>query len=83
MKRPRPGQIVVIEWADICSDCTWLNGEEQRAFAPGRCRAVGIVLSCDQKVLKLAHNVCLDDGRSDVSVYPIGVVQKVKVLANG
>jgi len=34
-------------------------------------------------VLKLAHNVCLDDGRSDVSVYPIGVVQKVKVLANG
>lgn len=80
MKRPKKGQIVVVDWLDICSDSRWLDTEEQVEFSPTVCRAVGFVLACDDKTLKLAHNVCLGDGKSDLTVYPIGVIQKVTVL---
>lgn len=82
-KRPVKGQTVMVYWLDICSDSSWLDSEKQDAFRPSRCRAVGTVLSCDDHMLKLAHNICLEDGKSDLSVYPIGVIEKVVVLSDG
>lgn len=78
-----PGQIVVIEWLDIYSDSGWLDKDEIAEFAPAKARSVGIVLSCDEKVLKLAHNMCVEDGTSDVTAYPVGVITDVKVLSDG
>lgn len=83
MKRPRKGQIVVIDWLDICTDPGWLDSEEQAESSPAQAQSVGIVLSCDSKVLKLAHNVCLDTGKSDITAYPMGVIQKIRVLGDG
>jgi len=79
-KYPAKGQIVAIDWLDIYSDSGWLDAEEQETFGPAKSQSVGIVLSCDDKVLKLAHNMCLEDGKSDITAYPMGVIQKIRVL---
>lgn len=82
-KKPlRKGQIVAIEWADIYSDSKWLDEEEQMKFASAKCYSVGIVLSHDENTLKLAHNLCVEDGKSDITAYPNGVIRKVTVLSN-
>lgn len=80
MKR---GQIVLVEWDDVYSDSRWLDSEQQEEFVPAQIQSVGIVLSCDKKVLKLAHNVNLDSGESDLTVYPMGMIRKVTVLSSG
>jgi hypothetical protein len=81
LKRPVPGQIVVVDWVDIYTDNHWLNAENRRAFEPIKARSVGIVLSCDRETLKLAHNMLMD-GQSDISAYPIGVIRNIKVVSN-
>lgn len=80
---PVKNQVVLIEWIDICSDSRWLDPAEQANFNPTQAIAVGIVLSCDDSILRLAHNFCVEDGKCDVTVYPMGVVKKVRVLADG
>jgi len=80
MVKVKKGQVVMIEWLDIYSDADWLDAKEQEEFKLATCRSVGTVMSRDKTVLKLAHNLNLDDGTSDLTAYPMCVIQKVRVL---